>query len=257
MKVITISSRESGVGKSVVAVHLAHYLRDIGKSVLVIDLAYTDSTSRTLSEFAGSTTVPELFDGKATSQHGQREVPRIELVRSNLGEEKARWRRGDFGGPLESASARFREGVAVFAPHFDYCVVDTAPGLCVRARAALVTGDIVLIPAVPIGGAAEKVDRLFVELAVLNTQCRTSARPTLLLPNRLRSTRPDARAARAQLGKFFQHPTIDAPIAESEEIQNALNKRMPVWALDTRSSRRPALQMRAALEAVGARIGAC
>ena len=119
---------QSGVGKSVIAVHLAHYLRDIGKSVLVIDLAYNDSTSRTLSEFTSSTTVPGLFDGKATSQRSQREVPRIELVRSNLGEDKARWRRGDFGGPLESASARFREGVAAFAPHFDYCVVDTAPG---------------------------------------------------------------------------------------------------------------------------------
>jgi cellulose biosynthesis protein BcsQ len=246
MKVITISSRESGVGKSAVAVHLAHYLRGTGKSVAVIDLAYTDNTSRTLAKFAGSFTVPELFDGKARNPRRKHGVPRIELVRSDLREEMARWRRGEFCDPLESVFARFREGLACLAPTNDYCVVDTARGLCVRARSAIVAADLVLVPVVPMPGAAEQMDRFFIELAVLHVQSRTTPKATLLLPNRFRSVKREARAAQEQLCRCFRHPTIETPIVESEEIQAALSKRMPIWALDTRSSRRPAAQMRAA-----------
>lgn len=259
MKIITIASKQVAAGKSALAVHLAHYLRDLGKSVLVIDLAYTDSTSRTLAEFAGLATVPEIFDGKIVSHAGRRKTPRIELIRSDLDEDLARWRLGDFGIPIESAFHRLHKALASFAPHFDYCVVDTAPGLCVRAQASLVAANMVVIPIVPVAGAVEQADQFTVDMAVLSIrfhEVRKTPRPVLIVPSRYRPAMSQAQATHATFRQQFPNVFLDTPIAESAAIPAALCRKRPVWALRTRSSRRPTLHMRAALEAVVARVNA-
>lgn len=252
MKIVTISSKEEQVGKSVIAVHLAHYLRELDKSVLVIDLDYKGSSSCALREYASNVAVPELFapDCQALRQHEG-----ITLVRANLADDMRRWMRGDFGGPLEDMASTLQKNLEVVAPGFDYCIVDTSPGLCTRARAALVASDFVLTPVGSNDMAPHRVSSFFADIADIQDRHTTRLAVAGLLPSRVQAADHE-RLQEDPQARFPDH-LLSAHIAEGRRIPEALRSRMPVWRSPRWSARGEAKNMRAALATVAPRIGVC
>ena len=70
MKTIVINNQKGGVGKTTLAVHLAWFMAEADRRVLVIDVDAQSNASDTLRHYAGSTLAADLF------KPGIRVVPR-------------------------------------------------------------------------------------------------------------------------------------------------------------------------------------
>ena len=246
MKAISIATTEEQAGKSALAVHLAHYLRDAGAQVLAIDLDYKGDTSCALRDFGSNMTVPQVFaaPGEIHPNVG------ITLVRSHSAEDLRGWMRGNFSFSTEQAADQLRAQFAIVAELFDYCVIDTSSGLCHRSRAAMSLSDFLVVPVTP---ASDAVTKAAVALDVFASLRGRRGQLTAIIPSRLIEPH-EARTIKWRLGE--QHPdhALDAYISEDAAIPTALRGRVPVWASKAPAARRPAMGMRLALSSVVDRI---
>jgi chromosome partitioning protein len=246
MKIITVSSSEQGVGKSVIAVHLAYYLREIGKSVLVVDLAHTGNTSWTLSEFGCDLQAPDLFGERVRRFGGVGRAQKLMLIQSKSKNSADRWRCGDFALPLNLAAERLKENLASLAFAFDYCVIDTAPGECKLTRAAVVVSDYTVMPVAAKPGAVNRIDRQSVESFVHHF----SAARIGLLVSRFRLADPNEKAIADGVARACPNTVLKAHVPECDHISDALIRRRAAWAAPTRSVRKSAESVHAAMACI-------
>jgi len=246
MKIITVSSSEQGVGKSVIAVHLAYYLREVGKSVLVVDLDRTGNTSWTLSEFGCDLQAPNLFADRVRMFGGVCRAQKLMLIQSKSKNSADRWRCCDLALPLNVAVERLKENLASLAFAFDYCVIDTAPGECKLTRAAVVVSDYTVMPVAAKPGAVDKLDRQSVESFVHHFPV---ARTGLLL-SRLRLADPHEKAIADGMARANPNTVLKAHVPECDHISEALMSRRAAWAAPARSVRKSADTVRAAMACI-------
>src|SRR5205814_4780498 len=111
VKVISIATTEEQAGKSALAVHLAHYLRDTGAQVLAIDLDYKGDTSCALRDFGSNVTVPQMFAGLGEIHPNEG----ITLIRSHSAEDLRGWMRGHFSLSTEQSADQLRAQLVIVA----------------------------------------------------------------------------------------------------------------------------------------------
>ncbi|MCO5055460.1 MAG: AAA family ATPase [Thermomonas sp.] len=184
MKTILITNRKGGVGKSAIASQYAHYLADkLGQRVLFIDLDSQANSTKALTAkqaaTASTTKAAEAFTNKtATVEYGNFVVmpgtPEL-----------------DFAGHGTGAAQRVCRQLAFIArvgEQFDVCVIDTAPTLDIRMKAAVISTDYLVAP---IQLAQEAIDGLRSLLKTVSA-AKDSLNPGLhfigILPNQVMDT---------------------------------------------------------------------
>jgi chromosome partitioning protein len=142
MKTLVLANQKGGVGKSAIATQLAHYLHQLGHSVIVVDLDHQQNTSRPLqansnvavASFSSSTifeaaSVPDLPPARFVLVAGDDRLSTLE-------------RQPDQHNIFAS---RFRAALRTW-DGFDVCLVDTNPNPDIRYAAALISAQHVLAP---------------------------------------------------------------------------------------------------------------
>lgn len=205
MSVITFASLKGGVGKTSLAVNIAHAFAAGGSKTLLIDL---DPTAHATNIFRMNSE-PETFPRHAPlawaflrkAQEGEEfeSQPFVVPVRNNLelvpgGEEVRHFT------PAHGARhfiARFPRFIHEMHSHFDRIVIDTAPDLHVLTRMAVACADLAVMPidagAMGIAGAASLLRSLShlkrPRWAVVRTMVHaTAARTQVLRESRLQAS---------------------------------------------------------------------
>lgn len=148
MAIICVASTESGVGKSAVALHLAHGSAMTGLSTVLIDFTDNcDLTQRLALEAQAAPSAAALIEARGELERVPANVV-IERVRENLDVLAASPR---LANTVRRLYAPDREYMLVSAFHqlaaaYDCVIVDTTPRLNLLTRCCLFSADIVVYP---------------------------------------------------------------------------------------------------------------
>jgi chromosome partitioning protein len=142
-RVLTITNRKGGVGKSTVATLLVQYLASRGLRVLALDFDAQGDFSRPLVT-SGKCVVSQTSADKVLTDPGAAAedapfvlMPHDELALTDLERQPERYT--EFANNLRRFLRRHAE-------RFDFVVIDTNPAQDIRVLAALVASDFVLAP---------------------------------------------------------------------------------------------------------------
>ena len=139
MKTIAIANQKGGVGKSTTALLLGEGLKKRGRKVLLIDLDAQGNLTDSLDvggTNAGGTAA--LFDSSLTLPGEIVSTPRGDILPAN-----------PFIIDINLAPGKInslRASLETVRDNYDYCIIDTPPGLGVLLMSALIAADSVIIP---------------------------------------------------------------------------------------------------------------
>ncbi len=176
VKIIMVGNHKGGVGKTTLTANLAAYLeKRLGKRVLVIDLDYQGSLTKTMltavSVKRSSSLVNGLLDGTATGAQVvslaktlQPVLPQTSIITAEYDfyrlENKLmlRWLMGEIDTDI-----RFHLGNVLLSNEvqqaYDVILLDTPPRLTTAAINAMAASHYVLVPTIPDGLSVEAVGR--------------------------------------------------------------------------------------------------
>lgn len=132
MKTLVVANQKGGVGKTTLSMHIALYAKKMGKKVCFIDLDSQGNSSSSLSK-----NIPQTSEKKASS-----------LFVNGVGtvEEEFAIYMGDKDLVKIVESGVFADSLNKLKPHYDVCVIDTAPTASILQVAPLKICDYVLSP---------------------------------------------------------------------------------------------------------------
>lgn len=254
---LAVANRKGGVGKSTIAVMLAHSFAVWGgQRILILDLdsqcnaslillggqAWTEARKarRTIADyfydlFDGDSVKPAeyLIDGVGDVKDGKGKAPRLALLPGSLLLEDVQGelflKEARQGKDHEVVGTRVRGKLERllrrFAADFDLVILDCAPGLSFAALAALRAADKVLVPFRPDYVSQHAVDRV----ALLIEEKRSiddleelprSSRRYVCLANCLRGHARE-RLLVEEIG--LVHPMLSTTLRQRDAIANALD----------------------------------
>lgn len=142
MKVLTIANQKGGVGKSTLAIHVAHFAHAEGLKVLFIDVDPQGNSSRALLKVFKQQVNPntiELFSPKFVSTQ-------ISPVQDTGKGSLYIFSGNPSLSDLKSDGTAFKQNLEKLAASFDLCIIDTAPTASDLQIIPLSQSDFVLSP---------------------------------------------------------------------------------------------------------------
>ena len=137
MNTIVINNQKGGVGKTTLAVHLAWFMAEAGRRVLMIDVDAQGNATDTLKHHAGPTSAADLFKPATRIVAGENNGITLAPADSSL---------TDIDRGNAAAVMTLKQNLADASEQFDICVIDTPPSLGLRSVACLVAASHVLAP---------------------------------------------------------------------------------------------------------------
>lgn len=247
MKTIVVWNNKGGVGKTAVSVHLAQYLEEQGKRVLVIDLdGGQGNTSSTLEAFDCGITASQLFDGSVPK------VTQVQGITLIVGDKKIQ--------DLEQGSKHkvlpaLSKVLPIIGKEFDYCVIDTPPGGGLRVTAALLAAQFVLSPIELDNYSIDGITSVLQTIFGIKQQFNPELVFLGMLPNRLNAHSVAQKAALDELLTKYAQFMVPAKIGNRSSIPEALRAGVPVWRLKKSSAKDAGLEMLEAFRIISERIG--
>ncbi|MEE9395688.1 MAG: ParA family protein [Methylococcales bacterium] len=223
MKVVTLTNQKGGVGKSTIAIHLAHLLVKNNKRVVFVDLDGQCDSSTNLAQFASEEqTAVCLFDNDFNHQSVDANLLLIPAT--------AQITRVDTASSGKAVS-NFVHNIKTSFNEFDFCVIDTAPSISIRLVAALTASDFALSPIelsdFSLAGLKKTMQAIFGVKAKYNKSLVFLG----MLPNRVNTRANSHKKALRDILKAYPDYTIKAFISNRTPISDALDKKIPVWEL--------------------------
>ena len=152
MKIIAIAIQKGGTGKSTTAVNLAAALADHGQKVLLIDNDPQGSTTD-YCNVKYDRTITDVYKGENILTTVTPWIEGIDVIPSDILLTQAEQdisRRTDRLTILKQAISRMNNA-------YDFCIIDTAPGLGILTVNALAAADKVIIPLEPTPAAVKSL----------------------------------------------------------------------------------------------------
>ncbi|MBM3578737.1 MAG: ParA family protein [Alphaproteobacteria bacterium] len=247
MKTIVINNQKGGVGKTTLAVHLAWYLAEIGRRVLILDLDAQANATDTLARYVGNATAAELFKPAVRIAPGGVDDLTLAPADTSLTDVD----RGDAASILT-----LRENLAAASGDFDACVIDTPPSLGLRSVAALVAASHVLSPIYLEDYSVKGVKGLLQTfLGVQKRYGRSDATFLGLLPSLFNTKSPRQREHLEQLLRDAGKYVFPGHVVARDGYAEAVAERAPVWSLKRRSAQEAGREIRAVLANIVERAG--
>jgi len=246
MKTIVINNQKGGVGKTTLAVHLAWFMAEADRRVLVIDVDAQSNASDTLRHYAGSTLAADLF------KPGMRVVPRED---EGLTLAPADSSLTDLDRSNAAAITALQENLAIASDQFDACVIDTPPSLGLRSVSCLVAASHVLAPIYLEDYSIKGVKGLM--QTVIGVQRRYGRQDTKflgLLPSNFNTKSPRQRTHLEQLLREAGKYVFPGQIVARDGYAEAVAERLPVWKLKRRSAQEAGREIREVLAKIVAQM---
>lgn len=245
MKTIVLTNQKGGVGKTTIAVHLAMALREVGKRILFVDIDPQANSSKTLASntvgvFSSQLFDEQLIDFKAHDGINliQADSKMVDIEQKNL-----------------SVVRNFKSHLEKLQNKFDFCIIDSPPGLGNRMTSALIVADYVLSPIeleeYSIDGITKMLQTVFGVKKQLNPELQFLG----MLPNRFNPRSAQQKDTLMALLKDYSQWIIPAKIGIRSSIPEALKEGVPVWELKKTSARAAADEFKEAFEIIFQKIG--
>lgn len=247
MKTIVVWNNKGGVGKTAMSVHLAQYLEEQGKRVLVIDLdGGQGNTSSTLEAYASGVVASQLFAEVVPQLVQERGITLVAGDKKVQDLEQA---------PKQQVLPALRKVLATVGEDFDYCVIDTPPGGGLRVTAALLAAQFVLSPVEMDNYSIDGITGVLQTVFGIKKQFNPELVFLGMLPNRLNAHSVAQRAALEELLSKYAQYMVPAKIGNRSSIPEALRAGVPVWRLKKSSAKDAGIEMLEAFKIVAERIG--
>lgn len=245
MKTIVLTNQKGGVGKTTIAVHLAMALLEAGKKVLFIDIDPQGNSSKTLAPHAVGIFSSALFEEEEIAIDPQDGISLIQADNKMVDIEKQNL----------SIAKHFKMHLENMQDKFDFCVIDSPPGLGNRMTAALIVSNYVLSPIeleeYSIDGLTKMLQTIFGVKKQLNPNLQFLG----MLPNRFNPRSQQQKDTLMALLKDYSQLVIPAKIGIRSSIPEALKEGVPVWELKKTSARAAADEFREAFQIIFEKIG--
>jgi chromosome partitioning protein len=246
MNTIVINNQKGGVGKTTLAVHLAWFMAEAGRRVLMIDVDAQGNATDTLKHHAGSTSAADLFKPAARILSSENNGITLAAADSSL---------TDVDRGNAAAVMTLRQNLADAAELFDVCVIDTPPSLGLRSVACLVAASHVLAPIYLEDYSVKGVKGLM--QTVIGVQRRYGREDTTflgLLPSNFNTKSPRQRTHLEQLLREAGKYVFPGQIVARDGYAEAVADRVPVWSLKRRSAQEAGREIRAVLAKIVERL---
>lgn len=249
MITLAVSNQKGGVGKSTLAVLLAHWLVDKqGQRVAVLDLDNQCNASKVLHRYDCGIPTAALFDPAPIAIAEGADAPLV-LFPGTKALADAERGRADLMFPA------FREQVAALGKHFDVVVIDTPPNLGLRMGAALFAAHHVLCPIeleeFSLDGVTDMLKTIFGMRQKHNPRLQLLG----ILPNRFNPHSLRQREALENLIANYAEFVVPTKISTRSAIPEALTAGVPVWRLAKSSARDASAEVLRAFELLREKMG--
>ena len=246
MNTIVINNQKGGVGKTTLAVHLAWFMAEAGRRVLMIDVDAQGNATDTLKQHIGSTSAADLFKPATRFVAGENNGITLAPADSSL---------TDIDRGNVAAVMTLQQNLADAAERFDICVIDTPPSLGLRSVACLVAASHVLAPIYLEDYSVKGVKGLM--QTVIGVQRRYGRQDTRflgLLPSNFNTKSPRQRTHLEQLLREAGKYVFPGQIVARDGYAEAVAERVPVWSLKRRSAQEAGREIRAVLAKIAERL---
>lgn len=245
MQTIVINNRKGGVGKTMLATHLAWFLAEGDKRVLFVDLDAQGNGSRTLAAEAQGGLASDLFDPDASIQLAG--APGITVLASD--------ERLDVV-TLDDVPAMM-QAFRAFVPLFDYCVIDTPPTWGALNFAALSASDHLVAPIEMKDYALDGVEQLLKTILAAEQRGRGGRKINFLglLASRFNSHSPREKENIAEIVRSLGKSMVfNGVLAQRDGYEEAVAEGVPVWTLKKRAAVVAGQEMRFVLDQIRDRM---
>jgi chromosome partitioning protein len=250
VRTIVVNNQKGGVGKTMLAVHLAWFLaEDAGARVLFIDLDPQGNASYTLAGERAGGASSALFFGPDFKLQGQ---PGITVLRADD-------RLHGVDAQVNTAVPAMAKRFAALRSEFDYCVIDTPPTWGGRNFAALLVTDFVISPIDLEDYSLQGVGSLRKQVKLVEDQARGGKRIGFLglLPSRLISTSPRQREnLKTLITTAGASIMFEGVLTQRQGYSEAVSLKQPVWTINKTAAKDAAREIRGVLETIKTRMAA-
>ncbi|WP_334069981.1 ParA family protein [Acinetobacter colistiniresistens] len=238
MKKIVITNEKGGIGKTSVAVHLAHFCYERGLRVLFVDMDKQGNSGFSLGKVSLGT--KDTFSLFAEIQNFETLAKDFVLFKGNKSlkplfdptEEEFKLDK------VEEYQRNFKSNILNANDYFDICIFDTPPTDGPFQRLPLKVSDFALSPFL-----LDKYSILGLKGIIDTTQEIKSANPKIqflgLLPNMVSANSVTQKSTLNELQKQLSHLMLDktAFIPNRSAIADASEQQVPVWKIDKTSAK--------------------
>lgn len=184
MSIIAVANQKGGVGKTAIAVHLAHGLmRELSAKILVVD---ADPSASVFKHFRRRTIGPPPFTvagGATVDLH--RQLPNL----------------------LETGG-------------FDHCIIDCPAGSSNITRSAMLAADIVIVPVQPSFCDFDSAEELM-PLARQITEVKPNLQVLVVISRKLPGNNSYSKEAKGAAAKFFATEGVNVRVMNQEIMNRA------------------------------------
>ncbi len=247
MQTIVINNQKGGVGKTMLALHLAWYLSELGYRVLFVDLDGQGNSTKVLSGERQVGFAADLFEAEAT-------MPSAAEAGISVMSKDDR-----IEGVKIAGVANVVRNFKAMADVFDFCVFDTPPAWDARNFAAMAVCDHLLAPIEIKAFALDGIGQLLRSIRAVEEKGR-QGRPINflgLIASRFNShdesEKSNLRMVVEKVGTKMMFPGV---ITVRRGYEQAVNDRVPVWTIKTSGAKVAGAEIRTILATVHERIGA-